>query len=697
MRLFPTVVGFVLFLALGPAMGVPAQAAAEADAPAAEEVALPEGTPESLRDKVMEVAAKVKPALVRISVVEADYQDGREVKYNSSGSGVIITPEGHVVTNHHVAGHAARLFVTLANREEVEAELVGTDPLTDIAVIKLENDGTRTYPTAEFGDSSTVEVGDRVLAMGSPMALSQSVTLGIVSNAELVMPRMMRARGAFTLDGEDVGSFVRWIGHDAAIYPGNSGGPLVNVEGKIVGINEISMSLGGAIPSNVAKAIAEELIKTGKIRRAWVGMQVQPRLKHSAVDRGILVSSVMPDSPATAAGLKSGDTLVKVNDTDVDVRFDEQLPAFNRMVASLPIGEPARFVVLRNGEEVTLDVTPTERGEVAPKQQEIKPWGITGRNLSYMIAREMKRDNTDGVLVTSVRPGGPAGSAKPNIQPRDVIVKVNDTPVNNLDDLRSVTDAVMAGREEPTPALVTFDRDGGIYVTVVKIGIEELDNPGRALLKAWLPVKTQVLTRDIAEQMGRPDMKGFRVIEVYPNSSAEEAGLRVGDIILAVDDIRLEASEPEHYEELRTLVRQYKKGSTAELSVFRDGQETKVAVLLPEEPRPQREMGKYRDELFEFTTRDITFFDKADQKWEEEQRGVLVEEVTPGGWAALGQVYVGDLILEVDGTPISDVQSMEAKMDEVAAAKPKAVVIKVLRGIHRVFLEIEPNWDTEQA
>src|SRR5262249_49366418 len=154
-----------------------------------------------------------------------------------SGSGTIISADGFVVTNHHVAGRPRRIMCTLSTHEEVPADLVGTDPLSDIAVIKLHPDKPRGVPVARFGDSDKLARGQSVLAMGSPLALSQSVTLGIVSNLEMIMPQ---SSGGDLLDGEDVGTIVRWIGHDAAIYPGNSGGPLVNLAGEIVGVNEIS-------------------------------------------------------------------------------------------------------------------------------------------------------------------------------------------------------------------------------------------------------------------------------------------------------------------------------------------------------------------------------------------------------------------------------------------------------------------------
>lgn len=646
---------------------------------------------ESIRARVEAAVAEVKPALVRISVVTTAYREGRELKFQASGSGAIITPEGHVVTNHHVAGNAAQLRCTLSNREEIDAILIGQDPLTDIAIIQLQPKEPRSFPVAHFGDSTRMRVGDHVLAMGSPLALSQSVTLGILSNAELVFPA--NRWGTFTMDGEDVGSLVRWFGHDAVIFPGNSGGPLVNLQGEIIGINELSAGLAGAIPGNLARKVSQELMVNGEVRRAWMGFVVQPRLRNGTSDRGVLVSSVLSDSPADAAGVKPGDHILAINGKSVDIRFQEEMPEFNGFIADLPIDEVATLDILRDGENVSLEAKPVLRTEVAPRPAEIVEWGATVRNVSLMASKELKRADQNGVIVTSVRPGGPLGEAKPKVDRGDIIVSVNGEPINDVEALKAVTAKVLEGAESTVGVLVTFERKQARLVTVADIGIEDEIDPSRQVRKAWLPVETQVLTGDIAEHYGDEDLTGFIVTFVYPGSTAEAAGLEVGDAILAVDGLELIATEPEDYEELPTLIRQYKKDAEVELTLLRDEKRQRITVPLVESPPSAREMAQYESKVFEFTVRDVTSFDRAKEKIEESQSGVLIDKVTPGGWAAIGELSVGDLMLEIDGKATPDVETTRKVIAALEAEKPEAIVIRVLRGIHFVFLELNPKWN----
>lgn len=646
---------------------------------------------QDLQQSINTVVSQVKPALVRIYVVSTAYRGGRELKRQSAGSGVIITPEGHVVTNHHVAGHATQLICTLSNREEIPAELIATDPSTDISIIKLLPEDGRSFPVATFGDSDALKVGDSVLAMGSPMALSQSVTLGIVSNTEMVMPRRMGV-GSFWLDGEDVGGLVRWIAHDAFIFGGNSGGPLIDMNGKIVGINEISFALAGAIPGNLVKGVAESLLEFGKVERSWLGMMIQPLFKTQSESTGAFITGTVKGSPAEDAGVQSGDILLSLNGTPTRARFDEDMPILNKLLSELPIGQEIALIISRDGQEKTLKVTPVERESRESKQSELKEWGVTVRNITFMMAKELRRENQDGVYITSIRPGGPAGEAKPNLLPGDVIVSVGDRLIQNVEALREATREMLVEDEETTPLLVTFDRRSKTFVTVANVGIRDLNDPGLEVKKAWLPIETQVLTRDIAKALNTPDRKGFRVIQVFSDSTAEKAGLLEGDIIYRVDDEPLTASEPEHYEELPVLIRNYRVGSTVTLDIDRSGEELAINVELILAPKLAREMKKYRDDSFEFTVRNTSFMDDVSGKWEPDEIGVLVDEVKRGGWAAIGMLYNNDLIQEVNGIAIENVETFKTEMLAVEEDQADVVLIKVLRGIYSVYIELEPQW-----
>ena len=486
--------------------------------------------------------AKVAPSLVRIHVVSVDHQDGRELKREASGSGTIITAEGHVLTNHHVAGRTRRIICTLSTREEIPAELVGTDPLSDIAVLKLKPATPRVFPVARFGDASKLKVGDRILALGSPLALSQSVTMGIVSNTEMIMPGMFWPFNRMTLDGEDVGSIVRWIGHDAAIFGGNSGGPLVNMQGEIVGVNELSMGLAGAIPGDLAQEVATAIMRDGVVRRSWIGLEVQPLLKSSTARHGALVGGTIDGSPAARAGFLSGDILVKLAGRDVNVRFPEEVPVFNQAVMRLPLGKPAEAVVLRGGSETTLRVVPEERESVEARTTELSTLGITASNLTSWSAKELKRSSKIGARVRGVRPGGPAGEAKPALEDDDVIVGIDGTAVKNVEELTSTIEKLVSNGSQAVPALVTFERDGERLLTVVELGRATLQDPGLEARKAWVPVNVQVLTSELASRLGVPGRMGVRVTRVLDVAAGKE--LQVGDIITAIDGDPVEASQP---------------------------------------------------------------------------------------------------------------------------------------------------------
>jgi serine protease Do len=636
------------------------------------------------RAEIDRAIAAVYPSLVRISVVTTEHSNGREIRREGSGSGTIITPDGYVVTNHHVAGRAQRIVCTLFDKQELPADLVGTDPVSDIAVLKLRPPSPRTFPVAAFGDSSTLVRGDPVLALGSPLALSQSVTLGIVSNTEMIMPRTM-SRG-LSLDGEDVGTIVRWIGHDAAIYPGNSGGPLVNLKGEIVGINEISFGLAGAIPAALARTVAEALMKDGAVRRSWTGVELQPTLGGEKRP-GALVAWVADGSPAAKAGVESGDLLVQINDTPIDVKFAEQLPLVNQVLAGLPIGQPARVTLTRPSGPIVVSLRPTERSAALATPSELREWGMVGADVTPTQAREMARPSTDGVRVDSMRSGGAAEQAKPALRVDDVIVELEGKPVRSVSDLESATRTLL----DKTPrasVLVAFDRGDERRLAILELSRPRTESGGVEARKASLPVTVQVLTPVLADRLGLKGRTGVRITHV----SDASVPLRVGDIVLAIDGAAVRATASTDEEVFAAALRQYAVGSKVTLTVHRGGAEMPVEATLRAAARQAREMKRYEDVDFGFRARELADSDLEDPRLRGTSQGIVVDAIEQGGWAALARLYTGDVILSVDGQPVADVDALMAQLKAAVDRKRTSVVFKVRRGVRTLFIELEPAW-----
>jgi len=636
----------------------------------------------------------VYPALVQIYVLTVQYGAGREYKFQAAGSGAIISPEGHVITNHHVAGKAIAIKCILSSKEELDAKLIGTDALADICIVKLDlasrPAGAAPLPVAHFGSSAVMRVGDSVLAMGCPLTISQSVTSGILANKEMMAPVF---GGGFSLDGEDVGSLVKWLGHDAQIFPGNSGGPLVNLSGEIVGINEIGVGLSGAIPSDIASDVAKELIEHGHVVRAWVGIQFQPLLKSSGPDaHGVLIGGIVPGSPAEKAGLQPGDIMLKIDDDSVDVRFKEHLPVLLKRIFSKGVGKAVNIIVQRGDKTVPLTIETEKRDDERGKESELKEWGITARRVTRMESKRMQRADTRGVLIGSVGQGSAAEIAIPSIHAGDVLVEVSGKPVADLDDLIKITASIIEGKSEPVATLVAFERGLERFLTVVDVGIRPTPEPPAEAKKAQLPVLTQVLSRQLAAALGLKGKKGVVLTQVFPGCSAEEAGLRVGDVLTQVDGVVIDASERQDSEVFATMMRAYKVGAKPEFTVIRNSQTLKIAAELTTAPKAERELKTYEDLSFEFKARDISFMDRVRHRWTKDQSGALISEVDNGGWAQVGGLQSDDLILSIDGQAIGDIKDLETQMKSIRDKKPKRTTFFIRRGITTTFVELEPAW-----
>jgi S1-C subfamily serine protease len=240
--------------------------------------------------------------------------------------------------------------------------------------------------------------------------------------------------------------------------------------------------------------------------------------------------------------------------------------------------------------------------------------------------------------------------------------------------------------------LVDFDRGTGELMTVVKVGKEEpADKPALAR-KPWPAAASQVLTRDLAESLGMKGKTGVRVTEVYTGMAAAKAGLEVGDIILAVDGIKVEASQPSDADVYDTMIRKYDVGAEAVLTVIRGKEQKKITMTLDAPPTPSDRLAKYEDQDFECTVRDLSVMDRIQKKEDQSLRGVLVERTEPGGWAAFGGLSGGDVVISIDSVATPDVAQVEKILKAAKQSKPRRIVFFVKRGIHTMYVEIEPDW-----
>ena len=367
----------------------------------------------------------------------------QEYEIPGSASGFILDSRGYVLTNNHVVQGADEIEVTLTDGRQFDAEIVGRDPSTDVAVLKIAGEN---LPTLELGDSDELRVGDWAIAIGNPLELKGTVTVGVVSalgRADL------QIRGGAPL-------YQDFIQTDASITFGNSGGPLVNIKGQVVGVNAaVNASVSGigfAIPINIAKDVAESLIDEGKVVRGYLGVvpqEITPALaeaKELGDTRGVIIAAVEDGTPAGKAGLKSGDVVLElagVTITDVN--------QFRRVVAGVRPGESVDVLVLRDGKEKRLSATLEERpdSETAAGEseaEEVETWlGLEVVGLDDPMARRSNIEASRGVLVVNVEPRSPAADA--GIEAGDVVLEISDREIQDLDDYaRAAKDLAGAGR-----------------------------------------------------------------------------------------------------------------------------------------------------------------------------------------------------------------------------------------------------------
>lgn len=383
----------------------------------------------------------------------------QEQREHSLGSGVIVSPDGYILTNNHVVDGASDVKVMLGDKREFTAKIVGTDAKTDIAVLKIDGND---LPVLAFGDSSKMQPGDFVLAIGNPFGLSQTVTMGIVS-----------ATGRGGLGIEDYEDFIQT---DASINPGNSGGALINERGDLIGINTAILSGGGggnegigfAIPINMAHQVMDQILEHGKVIRAWLGVSIQPVTPSMAKAFGLsnaegaLVGDITPNSPASKAGIEKGDIILDLNGQPIESSRQLQLK-----VAVLNPGSTANLEVFRNGTKrevpVVLGVMPSKPGEGASASNKTGGAleGLSVDELTPDIAQQLNLPSaTKGVVVSNVSPASQA--AEVGLKRGDVIQQVNRKPVTSVAEFENAVRQAGSG-----PVLLLVNRGGStMYVLV---------------------------------------------------------------------------------------------------------------------------------------------------------------------------------------------------------------------------------------
>ncbi len=395
-----------------------------------------------------------------------EMQQPRSQRETSLGSGVVVSPDGYILTNNHVVEGATDVKVSFANKEEYPAKIVGTDKYTDVAVLKINKTGLSTLP---FANSARAEVGDVVLAIGEPFGLGQTVTMGIIS-----------AKGRAGLGIERVEDFIQT---DAAINRGNSGGALIDTKGELVGINTAILSgetggnqgIGFAIPANLARNVMDSILKNGKVTHGFMGILPQELTPEMAKEfnvpngHGVLIAQVEPGSPASKAGLKLGDVITAINGNPV-----EDVNTFRFSVAGFSSGTTVHLKVLRDGKTMELPVTLAEVNEgnnrpgggpesVPGKGEKGALKGVSVEALTPEIREQMQLpdDAKGGVVITDVDDESPAAAA--GVQPGDIIVQVNRHPVNTVAEFNS---AVKAGASRESTLLLIRQGPGTRFVVV---------------------------------------------------------------------------------------------------------------------------------------------------------------------------------------------------------------------------------------
>ena len=461
----------------------------------------PSATPQA----VVSVTKRIFPAVVRLDVAQEIYSDGKRTLRRGIGSGVIIDDDGRILTNYHVAGRSAEIYVTLFNKERVSAKLIGDDHWTDLAIVQMDMDEIKkkniTFSHADLGESATLVPGQDVMAVGTPFGLARTMTLGVVSNNERTFYPEKQ-----TIDEYETGEFSNWIQMDTPINPGNSGGPLLDLTGKVVGINTRGggQNLNFAIPIDTARPVIAAILasaapgKKGRVDRSDLGIDLRPLQDLETfydidINKGVLVDDVQRGSAAEIAGVRTQDILLAIDGRPINVRFPEEVAPAAKMIADLPIGADVTLLIQRgssastkpgdsstrpgSGKQIlTLHAKTQKLQGTVGEEREFKTWGMSAREVTRAYANQALLDEAKGVVVTTINPGYAASTAE--LSAGDVILNVDGEDVGDLDDFQRLYDASAKNREPQV--LLDVQRGRGRLSAVLKVTYPDNTTPATA-------------------------------------------------------------------------------------------------------------------------------------------------------------------------------------------------------------------------
>jgi len=397
--------------------------------------------------------AKVQPAVLYLKCLLETTETGKLSAQSVAGSAFIISADGEFVTNWHVVNKARSIRCLLSDGRHFEADCLGSDKSMDLALCRMRLPSGVKLPWARFGTSAAVSEGDFVIAMGAPWGLNRSVTFGTVSCAHRYL--------------EQHSEYILWIQTDASIGPGNSGGPLVNTEGEVIGVNALGSMLptanfGFAIPADEVTLILGRLRKSGKVNWSWSGLDLQPRNDferdiYFGATNGVIVAGTSPDSPARRAGILPRDRIVRINGAGVDGANEESLPALRRKIGLLPDSEKIAVELVRDGQTVSVTILPREKGKVEGSERDFPKWDFSAKAINEFETPELYLHKQKGVYVFGLLRPGNAQDA--DLREKDIVVSVNGEAIQSLDEL-AVAHKRLLANADVRKALLTVFRNG---------------------------------------------------------------------------------------------------------------------------------------------------------------------------------------------------------------------------------------------